>query len=83
MLYVGFDVHHMDGNHTNNDPSNLVLIEHGDHMMLHGKKRRLGRVGPKRGKRGPQKDRRLTRQQVDRLLNLERLRQKAFPDQAE
>ena len=53
MLYVGFDVPHMDGNHTNNNPSNLVLIEHGDHMMLHGKKRRLGRVDPKRGKRGP------------------------------
>lgn len=36
-LKDGFDIHHIDGNHENNDPANLVLIEHGDHMMLHGK----------------------------------------------
>lgn len=31
----GFDVHHIDGDHDNNDPLNLVLIEHTDHMLLH------------------------------------------------
>ena len=31
----GFDVHHLDGNHQNNDPANLVLIEHVDHMRIH------------------------------------------------
>lgn len=32
----GFDVHHMDGNRDNNEPGNLVLIDHIDHMRLHG-----------------------------------------------
>lgn len=32
----GFDVHHLDGDHSNNDPGNLVLIDHVDHMRLHG-----------------------------------------------
>jgi len=35
-LKDGFDIHHVDGNHHNNDPSNLVLIECSDHMMMHG-----------------------------------------------
>ncbi|MET3481518.1 hypothetical protein [Methylobacterium sp. 1973] len=35
-LREGFDVHHLDADHGNNDPSNLVLIETGDHMGLHG-----------------------------------------------
>lgn len=34
-LKDGFDVHHMDGDRTNNDPSNLCLVEHLDHMRLH------------------------------------------------
>jgi len=37
-LRDGFDVHHLDGDHGNNTPDNLVLIEHGDHMRLHGLK---------------------------------------------
>jgi len=44
-LRDGFDVHHMDGDHGNNDPANLVLIECTDHMMLHGG-RILRRIGP-------------------------------------
>lgn len=53
MLKDGFDVHHLDGNHANNDPANLVLIEHSDHMMLHGS-RMLGRLAPyRRGGRTP------------------------------
>lgn len=32
----GFDIHHIDGDHWNDTPSNLVLIECLDHMRLHG-----------------------------------------------
>lgn len=35
MLKAGFDIHHLDGDHDNNAPENLVLIEHIDHMRLH------------------------------------------------
>jgi hypothetical protein len=35
ILAQGFHIHHMDGNHQNDDPQNLVLIESGDHMMIH------------------------------------------------
>jgi hypothetical protein len=34
-LREGFDVHHLDGDHSNDDPLNLILIYHPDHMMLH------------------------------------------------
>lgn len=51
-LKDGFDIHHLDGDHENNDPSNLVLIECGDHMMLHNGKKRFSRVvGMNRGGR--------------------------------
>jgi len=35
-LADGFDIHHADGDHGNNEPSNLILIECTDHMRLHG-----------------------------------------------
>lgn len=35
-LADGFHVHHLDGDHGNDDPANLVLIEAADHMRLHG-----------------------------------------------
>lgn len=35
-LNNGFDIHHIDGDHDNNEPSNLVLIYCADHMSLHG-----------------------------------------------
>jgi hypothetical protein len=35
-LADSFDVHHRDGEHDNDSPDNLVLIEHTDHMSLHG-----------------------------------------------
>ncbi|MEN3238678.1 HNH endonuclease [Methylobacterium ajmalii] len=35
MLLDGFDVHHLDHDHANNDPANLVLIEAQDHMRVH------------------------------------------------
>lgn len=45
MAKEGFDVHHIDGNHDNDSPLNLVLIEHRDHFMLHsGSRPALGRV---------------------------------------
>lgn len=37
MIAEGFQVHHVDGNHQNNDPKNLVLIEGVDHHRLHGR----------------------------------------------
>ena len=36
MMKAGFDIHHLDGDHDNNSSENLVLIEHRDHMRLHG-----------------------------------------------
>lgn len=48
-LRNGFHVHHVDGDHDNNDPANLVLMWGPDHMsVLHGMK-----VIPRKGKRGP------------------------------
>lgn len=35
-LKDGFHIHHLDGNHYNNDPKNLILIDGSDHMHLHG-----------------------------------------------
>ncbi len=35
-LKDGFDVHHIDGDHSNDDPKNLALIEASDHMRMHG-----------------------------------------------
>lgn len=50
MLALGFDVHHLDGSHDNNDPKNLVLIDGADHMMLHNGSARFSRVvGKNRG----------------------------------
>jgi len=43
----GFDIHHLDGNHSNNDPLNLVLIDGGDHLMIHNGKKRLHRIVPR------------------------------------
>lgn len=42
MLKDGFEIHHIDSDHDNNDPSNLALIEGMDHARLHGWGRRLG-----------------------------------------
>ncbi len=45
-LKEGFDIHHLDGDHSNHDPTNLVLIDAADHMMLHNGKKRMSRVMP-------------------------------------
>ncbi len=50
----GFHIHHIDGDHANDVPANLVLIEGVDHMRLHGMKL-LRPMVPRKGKRGPQK----------------------------
>ena len=51
-LAEGFVVHHLDGVHHNNDPSNLVLIDGDDHNRLHGSTGEVLRVvGPVRYKR--------------------------------
>lgn len=39
----GFEIHHVDCDRSNNAPENLVLIEHEDHMRLHGKSRILSK----------------------------------------
>lgn len=55
-LRDGFDVHHLDGDHSNNDPSNLVLIDAGDHLMLHNGKTRVPRLSDiRRGGGRPRK----------------------------
>lgn len=36
-LAEGFDVHHINGDHNDDTPDNLALIECADHMHLHGK----------------------------------------------
>lgn len=39
MMAEGFHIHHIDADHYNNDPMNLVLIEGADHLFLHGMNR--------------------------------------------
>ena len=50
-LRDGFDIHHIDGDHQNNDPKNLVLIECQDHFRLHGNGRLCRVLVRKPGKR--------------------------------
>lgn len=43
-LMDGFHIHHIDGNHENNNESNLVLIDGADHFLIHnGKKRAISK----------------------------------------
>ncbi len=38
-LADGFHIHHADGDHSNDDPNNLIMIEGIDHMLIvHGHK---------------------------------------------
>lgn len=69
-LRDGFDIHHLDGDHSNDDPKNLVLIECSDHMALHGV--RLCRIVKKPRKRTKQK--RLSRRRAQAYYA--RMRQK-------
>jgi endogenous inhibitor of DNA gyrase (YacG/DUF329 family) len=36
---AGFEIHHINGDKSNNDISNLQLMTNADHMSLHGRKR--------------------------------------------
>jgi len=31
----GYEIHHLDGNHYNNDPSNLICVSIEDHLEIH------------------------------------------------
>ena len=42
-------VHHIDGNHENNNPKNLMVVHFGCHLSLHGKAR-VGEKHPMFGK---------------------------------
>lgn len=57
VLRMGFDVHHIDGDHSNDAPDNLVLVEAQDHMRLHGMDR-LRKLPIYRGKRRPRRTKR-------------------------
>jgi len=37
VLKRGYDVHHIDGNHENNDLSNLEIVTRGEHTSIHNK----------------------------------------------
>ena len=55
-LSEGFQIHHINKIHEDNHPNNLILIEQGDHFLLHnGVKRFLfkGR-NPNKNKRTPE-----------------------------
>ncbi len=41
-LRDGFHIHHVDGDHSNNAHTNLVLIEEEDHLRLHGRNLKCG-----------------------------------------
>lgn len=49
IIGQGFHIHHMDGNHDNDEPRNLILIESGDHMLIHNGVARLIWKPPTKG----------------------------------
>jgi hypothetical protein len=52
-LRDGFTIHHIDGNHDNNSPNNLVLVTWADHTMIHNGKKRMIQTGRRIGPRKP------------------------------
>lgn len=52
-LADGFQVHHVDGDHSNDDPLNLILIEGVDHLRLHSGSLKAGIEGWKARQRSP------------------------------
>lgn len=71
-LADGFHVHHADGNHSNDAPSNLMLIEGLDHMLIvHGHKvagifttERARKMGKKRWEHIPEEKRKKMMQRL-------------------
>lgn len=41
-LADGFQVHHIDGDHGNDDPANLLLVDGADHLSLHAGRLDIG-----------------------------------------
>ena len=41
VLKKGFDVHHVDGNHNNNELSNLAVLTRGEHVKAHNATKRI------------------------------------------
>ena len=46
-----FEIHHIDRDSSNNDPANLILLDHCDHFMLHSGARPIS--GERRHRSGP------------------------------
>jgi hypothetical protein len=62
-LRDGFEIHHLNENRDDNDPSNLVMIEGVDHMRLHGMQRRLAQSSSAGRKGGAARMVKMTREQ--------------------
>lgn len=43
-LLPGIEIHHIDGNHNNNDPSNLLAVTIKEHLEIHNAQGDLGAV---------------------------------------
>lgn len=44
VLGDGIEIHHIDGNHANNDPSNLMAVTIEEHLDIHYRQRDWGAV---------------------------------------
>jgi len=40
----GYEIHHIDGNNTNNDPANLLCVSIEDHLQIHKRQEDWGAV---------------------------------------
>lgn len=45
VLKKGYDVHHIDGNHDNNDLTNLAVLTRKEHVSIHNKQKQIVRDG--------------------------------------
>jgi hypothetical protein len=72
MFKEGFHIHHIDGDHDNNDAKNLVLIWGIDHFMLHSgvrfvRGKNSGKKRPKVSRPRPLVESRETKKRKPRL----------------
>lgn len=68
-LADGFHIHHLDGNHSNDGASNLVLMDGQDHLALHGMDMRK----PPMVRRGKRK--RMSRAEAEFQKEMNRIRE--------